>query len=70
MCLIVHDSSGFLNLQVVSYGREVATHAFIMLCTKCEWFRKEASEARDASEGQGYLGMENFVYLELRRWLR
>lgn len=60
MCLIVHDSSGFLNLQVVSYGREVVTRAFL----------KRASEARDATEGQGYLGMENSVYLELRRWLR
>lgn len=48
----------------------MAIHAFFMLCTKYEWFRKRASEARDASEGQGYLGMENSVYLELRRWLR
>lgn len=70
MCLIVHDSSGFLKCHAVSYGREVAIHAFFMLCTKYEWFRKRASEARDASEGQGYLGMENSVYLELRRWLR
>lgn len=26
LCLIVHDSSGFLKRQVISYGREVASN--------------------------------------------
>lgn len=49
VCLIVQDLSEFLKSQVVTSGRQVAMHAFFMLCTTYEWFRKGASEVRDTS---------------------